>query len=299
MPTVCVLNGANDLIYILGTSEYGDSRNPGYKYELLCLNSSGSLIWSKSYTKRNSYNLSLPDCKAKRVFVDNDGIIMFGTIDHDIYIVNTDFSGNIIWDRIINTGGYLDVHIEKYGDNGFIVFGKIIVTADENAISVLRLDSIGNTKWSKSYPGAWVNSGLILDNGNILTLGKYNDTILLFMIDGEGSMLWSEQYTIETNYNVDIEGYDVYNTSDGGYIIAGTCDRKSSNYKERMRYQLLVKTDENGKVENYRVENIIDPNNNTFNAFEELFFDDSEYQNNHVKYPLKIININIYEQTSL
>lgn len=243
--------------------------------------------------------MSLPDCKAKRVFVDNDGIIMFGTIDHDIYIVNTDFSGNIIWDRIINTGGYLDVHIEKYGDNGFIVFGKIIVTADENAISVLRLDSIGNTKWSKSYPGAWVNSGLILDNGNILTLGKYNDTILLFMIDGEGSMLWSEQYTIETNYNVDIEGYDVYNTSDGGYIIAGTCDRKSSNYKERMRYQLLVKTDENGKVENYRVENIIDPNNNTFNAFEELFFDDSEYQNNHVKYPLKIININIYEQTSL
>lgn len=91
----------------------------------------------------------------------------------------------------------------------------------------MKIDSQGNIEWAKTYGGSandWANSiQQTSDGGYILTggaasFGGGNSDFLILKSDSQGNLEWAKTFG---GSNLE-DAYGVQQTSDGGYILAGT-----------------------------------------------------------------------------
>ncbi|MCF6129664.1 T9SS type A sorting domain-containing protein [Flavobacterium sp. AS60] len=160
---------------------------------------------------------------------------------YDLWIVKLNGAGNIVWQKTYggtNTDGFWS-SFEQTADDGFIVIcnsssndGDVTENHGNSDIWVIKLNSIGDIQWQKTYGGTGYDDprsiqltpdgGYILcgytesNNGDFTSNHGFSDAYVI-KINSTGDILWQKTYGSQ--------GYDRANTiikaSDGGFIFVG------------------------------------------------------------------------------
>ncbi len=262
-----------------GTSKYITGRSDGtYYYRVNACNACGCSGWSNV----EDIEVSIPDVGGwNKTFggTDNDvaysvqqtsdgGFILtgytgsYGAGSSDFWLVKTDSSGNKQWDKTFGaTESDIARSVQETSDGGYILAG---CTRSYGAGSydawLVRINSNGDILWHAALGGTgWdvVESvQQTFDGGFILTgyTGSYGDVFYdawLVKVDCNGCVQWNTTFG---GFGRDV-AESVSQTSDGGYIIAGSTQPQGSylfaaGFMNPLGVDFadvwLVKTDSNG-----------------------------------------------------
>jgi len=167
----------------------------------------------------------------------------------DGLLVKTDSAGNTVWSKTFEGIGqdYLYRMIQT-SDQGYLLQGWTDSYNDGNReIWLIKIDNLGNTIWSKTYPDApqsgWTGLVQTGDGGYALAAGTYGLAggidVTLTKLDTTGNIQWTKSYGGS--------GFDCTNAliqmSDGGYAIAGRTTSSTGNQDF-----LLIRTDASGNM---------------------------------------------------
>jgi hypothetical protein len=248
----CALAETEDSGYILAgyTRSYGAGRDD---YWLIKTDSYGNVEWNRTFG-------GWDDDGAIALIVCNDGGYALagmtesfghGSDRDDFWLVKTDFSGNMEWNRTY--GGT----IREYGfclvqtsDSGYGFAGSTCSFGAGNHDSwLVKIDAFGNMEWNQTYGGADVDGTTSLiqtfDGGYMLSgttrsSGYGEDDFWLVKTDKKGNIMWNMTYGGDGN---DISS-SLVEISDGGYAIAGYTNSVGVGNFDAW----LVITDEHGNI---------------------------------------------------
>lgn len=218
--------------------------------------------------------------------VSGDQIRSTGKGGMDYWIVKTDNTGNIQWQKRYGGSGNDQLYkVFQTADSGYILLGRSeagsALSGDQAGISgkgatdywIIKTDAAGNIQWQKRYGGAGddiVNSANCIvqtaDGGYFIggysveasantgdqtgntNYGSYDYWVL--KTDGNGNIQWQKRYG---GSNEDYL-YSVKQTQDGGYIIGGNSDIASNGTQSGLSWKgyfdyWVIKTDAAGTVE--------------------------------------------------
>lgn len=191
----------------------------------------GETLWTRVYPAAgSSYSVKvLPD----------GGFILVGT---QMVLIRTDSDGNMIWLR--RHGVYEDCgySVVVTADTEFIAVGVKDSASANSYLWMVWVSKDGDTIQTRTYggPNGDFGSSLTLTfDGNLVVTGcrrvlSYSDVWLL-RVGFHGDTFWTRTFGIPQGNDY---GYCVRQTSDGGYIVAGTSGADI----------YLVKTDSLGEV---------------------------------------------------
>jgi hypothetical protein len=212
-------------------------------------NSNGDTTWTKTYGGTKYDNAH--DIKQ----TSNGGYIILGYTASfssspndtgNIYLINTDGSGNIMWTKAINILKYdVPSNIEITSDNGYMIGGYIggnlidtllgdapyidTVTIEKNErIYLMKTDGLGNISWAKSYSTlglSWCNDVIQTNDGGYAFAGGFSLDSLgvgcIVKTDASGSITWQKMFNRVP--------YSINQTHDNGYIVSFEGATRSSD----------------------------------------------------------------------
>jgi hypothetical protein len=157
--------------------------------------------------------------------------------------------GQISFYKQFSNNGYdYGEGITQMADSSYLITGSSSSFFEGPAQAfILKLDSLGNFKWSKHFGGAESDGGkriMCIENDGILVAGFTNSSgagaydFYLFKTDVSGTLLWEKTYGTESWDRV----YDAALTRDSGVIMVG----ETLNTDDGEPDILLVRTDKNG-----------------------------------------------------
>jgi len=219
---------------------------------VLKIDAIGNIVWQKTYG-------AVLDEGAYSVQQTSDGGYIvagwtesFGAGASDVLILKLDSSGNIIWQRTYGSTGYEAAHsIQQTTDGGYIVAGGTdSFGGPYEDIWVLKLNSIGDIIWQKTFGGDYTdyaNSIQQTSDGGYIVAGWTNSfgagelDYWVLKLNSSGDISWQRTYGGVSSE----EANSIYQTSDGGYIVAGyTLSFGAGNFDI-----LILKLDSNGDIE--------------------------------------------------
>ena len=254
----------NNGYYITGdTKSFGQGLSDIY---LIKIDLSGNFLWSKVYGGYDNDG-------AHSILLSLDGnIIISGSSysygnAHQIMIMKTDPSGNLIWFKTYGgsgTDGASDI-IQLY-DGSLITTGNAADGAGNLDFFLLKTDNDGNLDWFKTYGGSsedWGYSVLsTIDNGFIISgytdsFGFGNRDVYLVKTDSSGSLEWSQTYG-GTNFDggqIHEAHQTISITNAGDFLISDY----TTSYGTGEGDVFIIKTDTQGFIENcnYNIPNTI------------------------------------------
>jgi len=230
------------------TSSYGAGRQDVY---LVRTDALGDSVWT------NSFGGDLDDV-GRAVIEIADGYIIagytrsFGIGSCDILLIKTDTLGNKLWQETYGAEladwGY---DVEQTTDGGYIMVGKTNSSgAGAYDAFLVKTNALGNMSWQKTFGGSQSDWGQSVkqtsDGGYIITgatascgAGSYD--VYLIKTNSQGNLSWYKTFG-STGSDC---GYDIEQTPDNGYIIAG----KKYSYTTNSYDVYLIKTDQSGNLE--------------------------------------------------
>jgi len=172
----------------------------------------------------------------------------------DCWLIKTDANGNMVWNKTYGGSSWEDaLSVQQTSEGGYIIAGY---TASFGAGStdywLIKTDANGDMVWNETYGGDEAdqaycvqqtsNGGYVMvGNADSFNTGVFEGEIWLVKTDAYGNVSWSW-----------LSGWPDWDfaqsaqqTSDGGYIIAGT---RFSSYDTRYDFW-LIKIDANGTLE--------------------------------------------------
>ena len=198
--------------------------------------------------------------------------------DFDFWAIKLDKSGNIQWNKTLGGNKYEFCGGVELNDDGSMIFCGVSASdasgeksennrGSEGDSWIIKLDSIGNIQWDKTYGGKGNELAYaIRKNGDDYLLACYSNSdkgneksenskgsgdYWIVKIDGLGNKIWDK--TIGGKGNDDPSNGSLQLTQDGGYIIGGMSDSGSSGDKtdscRGYRDFWVVKIDKAGKVQ--------------------------------------------------
>jgi len=180
------------------------------------------------------------------------GYIIVGYTDSygngdQVYLVKTNPFGDTLWTRTYGGPlGDLGASVQQTSDGGYIITGSTTSFGAGNwDVYLIKTDSTGSTLWMKTYGKASGDDGRSVqqtsDGGYIIAGGTYSagssTQVYLIKTNSSGDIRWTQEY----GGTSEDESYSVRQTSDGGYIIAGTTASFGGGFQV-----YLVKTDSTG-----------------------------------------------------
>jgi len=237
----CILETSNGGFIAIGVTDY----NWPYR----------SNIWLVKVDNKGNEELNKVLCRGRGFSIKetfDGGYIISG--DDFPYVpallVKIDSDGNIEWREKFGDYefGVTFYDVVQASDGGFVAVG------DEGDPFVLKTDVNGNLTWKNTLPshdasGRGVSIVSAKEGGYVVAAYAYNYTInqyisFLIKINDNGTILWDSTVGSLSDWNYHI--WDISQTSDGGYILAGL---KYGGGWGTKWYCLLIKTDCNGNKE--------------------------------------------------
>ncbi len=249
-----------------GTVVTGYAFAPGASYNpfVAKLSSTGQVQWQHVYVDPNSgYSYAVgvrqtPD-GGYAVAGEVSYTITSSYTESDIAVFKLDSTGNLIWQHsyLVGTDSYAE-SLALTSDGGFIVGGLVSIntsTSYSSAVLLLKLDSLGNALFAKTYVPTGSISDLTIaevqqttDGGYAFAGHYFENTIYdqrawLVKTDSAGNVQWNKIYGAEVQYSARTFN-SFQQTSDGGFIAAGSTNQYNNGYTSLW----LVKTDSNGNI---------------------------------------------------
>lgn len=219
------------------------SSSIGAETWLLRLDATGTIVWERGYAGTicnvcffPSLLFGLPHA----VQTPDGGFVVESTtnisstispISIAAMVFKVDTAGSLVWQRAFTgTGNATGESIDTTSDGGIVVAG-ITGTAVGNPVPgatsvalVLKLDSMGDLLWEKTYSGLGASEadfvGHTSDGGFVVAGGTFGSLFggqspWVLRLNSDGSILWQNVYVENSVF------FSVEQTSDGGFIAAG------------------------------------------------------------------------------
>jgi len=176
----------------------------------------------------------------------------FGAGDWDVYVVKLDVNGNLQWTKTIG-GKKEDVSASfiQTSDGGYAIAGfTTSFGAGYTDVYAIKLDANGNLQWTRTIGGKGYEIGNSLiqtsDGGYVIagsttSFGAGGEDIYVVKLDANGNLQWTK--TIGGPGGE--AGFSLIQTSDGGYVIAGS----TTSFGAGGLDVYVVKLDANGNLQ--------------------------------------------------
>ena len=192
------------------------------------INSSGNLIWSKTYA-RNQYNIGYSIAQTS----DGNFIAAAFTTDpishNDFWLMKLNSNGDTLWTKTFPES-LTDVpfDIEETNDKGFILAGYTqSFGTGSTDFFLIKVDSLGNEMWNRTYGGALEEEAhsvkQAIDGGYVIagwtrSFGAGDYDMYIVKTDKDGNLQWSQTYG---KSHTD-KAYSVTLTPDNGFVVTGS-----------------------------------------------------------------------------
>jgi hypothetical protein len=169
----------------------------------------------------------------------------------DVWVVKSDINGDVIWDKLL--GGNNDeeaLSIQQTTDGGYILAGYSLSSANGDVTGanhglndywIVKLNAAGAISWNKllggtgneyatsvqqTTDGGYIVAGYSTSsaNGNVTGVNHGLKDYWILKLDALGNITWNKLL----GGNNDEVAYSILQTTDGGYVVAGT-SRSSAN----------------------------------------------------------------------
>jgi hypothetical protein len=151
-----------------------------------------------------------------------------GSGGNDIVLIRLTGSGDSVWIKTIGgTGHDIGYSVQQTADGGFIIAGLSTIGGRSEDVYLVKTDSMGDTIWTRTYGGTGYDVGLSIDRttdggyvvaGQVSSLNGTGKDVYLIRTNSSGDTLWTRTFG-GNDFDV---GNSVQQTSDSGYIVAGT-----------------------------------------------------------------------------
>lgn len=232
---------------ILGmTSSFGAD---GFDYWLIKVNSNGNMFWNKTYGGvANDFGTSV-------IQTNDDGYALigwtnsFGAGGEDLWLVKTDSSGNMIWNKTYGSNYNDEAHdLVQTGDGGYLIAGDTAFASGNEDAWLVKVGSNGSMLWNHTFGGPALDTflslvqlkdGSIALSGYTSSYGSGSNDAWLVKTDSTGTLQWNKTYGGPN----DEQAYSLINADEGGFALVGqTAVEIQKNY-------WLVKTNPSGNIQ--------------------------------------------------
>jgi hypothetical protein len=221
-------------------------------YWLIKTDAAGNMQWNKTYGGTGSDSESAM-CQTSDGGYALGGVTnSFGAGSNDFWLVKTDASGNMQWNKTYGgTGNDYGYSVVQTSDGGYALAGLTTsFGAGGNDAYLVKTDASGNMQWNQTYGGtgsdivyllvATPDGGYAL-GGRTASFGAGSDDFWIVKTDAAGNMQWNKTYG-GTGSDT---GMYLIRTAEGGYAITGF----TSSFGAGSSDFWLVKTDASGNMQ--------------------------------------------------
>ena len=197
---------------------------------VLKLTSSGDIEWQRTYGGGLDDQYCHIQLASDGGYIVSGGTESFGAGGSDIWVLKLNSFGDIEWQRTYGgIYGEWATYIQLTSDTGYIVSG---VTNEFGTIGnfwILKLNSSGDIEWQRAYGGGFMDYPWSIQqtvDGGYIVAG-YTESfdqqnrwldISVLKLTSSGDIEWELTY----GGGVDDLAWSIQQTSDGGYIVAGS-----------------------------------------------------------------------------
>jgi outer membrane protein assembly factor BamB len=240
----------------------GDSH---YSLWLIKTDAAGNIQWNRTYVPRTPYAYGMR-ANTCLIQVKDGGYLLAGNVEdsiggggdfwentYDAWLVRTDASGNMLWNKTYGRVGPMDQvnSVAETSDGGFILAGR----ADGDAW-LFEIDAVGNMQWNRTFGGLQRDraNSVIQTKDDGYALAGYTNSApdeagyserahsWLVKTDASGNMLWNQTYGGAISYWAE----SLIQTRDGGYVIFGANSSLGPSWDNDY---WLMKTDASGTTQ--------------------------------------------------
>ena len=232
----------NGYIIVGSTVSFGETYSD---ILLIKTNTTGDTLWTRIYGGTGSeYGRSVEQTNDEG-FIICAGDSYFQT---GFRLIKTNQMGDTTWTKTMGGSGF---SAKQTTDGGYIATGSKIYGTGGSDLYLVKTNSVGDTTWTRTYGGSSsdfgynvqeTSDGGYISIGTTLSFGAGSYDVFVVKTDVNGNLMWSKTY----GGIGDDRGQAIRQTSDGGYILAGTA--YSFSFKQFSPDMYVLKIDEAGNV---------------------------------------------------